>query len=174
MSWIMCEALDGLANTVGDMYTGIIVPMLRIPPLEASNGQNIGANSGAIEVKNAWEGFRIYGNILLIIALLIVVFGEAIGGGIIDAYTAKKVLPRIVAAAVLINLSFYLVAIAVDIFNVIGAGLGDLITKGFGLGSLGSAHFVAAPSGSTQAGILAIGGGLVTVGIATIIPHLLG
>ncbi len=34
---------------------------------------------------------------------------------LIDAYTVKKVLPRLLAAAILINLSIYIVALLVDL-----------------------------------------------------------
>jgi YD repeat-containing protein len=61
--------------------------------------------------------------------MLVIVFGQAVGGGVIDAYTAKKVLPRILVAAVMINLSFYLVALAVDITNLAGRGIFDLLTS---------------------------------------------
>ena len=75
--------------------------------------------------------FRVFGDVILVIALLVIVFGEAIGGGLIDAYTAKKILPRILIAAILINLSIYIVAALEDVFNVIGGGLDSLIRLPF-------------------------------------------
>jgi len=78
-----------------------------------------------------WSSFRLYGDIVLVIALLVIVFGEAIGGGVIDAYTAKKVLPRILIAAILINLSIYIVAALEDIVNIVGSGLDSLIRLPF-------------------------------------------
>jgi hypothetical protein len=47
-------------------------------------------------------------------------------------YTAKKTLPRLLIAAILINLSIYIAAAAVDVTNVIGAGLSEILLSPFG------------------------------------------
>ncbi len=49
----------------------------------------------------------------------------------LDAYTVRKAIPRIVLAVIAINLSIYLCVAAIDITNIIGHGLGDLITGPF-------------------------------------------
>ena len=51
---------------------------------------------------------RSIANIIIIFALLAVVFSQSIGGGMIDAYTAKKIMPRLLAAAIFVNISIYL------------------------------------------------------------------
>lgn len=48
-----------------------------------------------------------------------------------NAYTVKKVLPRVLIAAIAINLSYYLVIIAIDISNIIGDGISGLLTAPF-------------------------------------------
>jgi hypothetical protein len=121
--WILCGIVSGLQDLVGNLYDNVIQPLLYTEPL--TTGDN--------PIYDAWKNFRIYGDIFLVIGILIIVFGESIGGGLIDAYTAKKVLPRLLIAAVLINLSFYVVAVLVDIMNVVGKGAMDLITAPFAL-----------------------------------------
>ena len=49
----------------------------------------------------------------------------------LDAYTVRKAIPRIVLAVIAINLSIYLCVAAIDITNIIGHGLGNLITGPF-------------------------------------------
>src|SRR3990167_5858184 len=49
----------------------------------------------------------------------------------LDAYTVRKAVPRILLAVIGINLSIYLCIAAIDITNVIGRGLGDLLTAPF-------------------------------------------
>ncbi|MBP7807620.1 hypothetical protein KA047_03945, partial [Candidatus Saccharibacteria bacterium] len=78
-----------------------------------------------------WSSFRVIGNIVLVIGMLVIVFGQSLGGGLIDAYTAKKILPRIIVAAILINLSVYFVAIAVDVSNIVGKGIQQLMFAPF-------------------------------------------
>lgn len=48
-----------------------------------------------------------------------------------NAYTIKKVLPRLLIATVGINLSYYLVIIAIDITNILGDGVAGLLTAPF-------------------------------------------
>src|SRR6185312_968140 len=126
LSWILCPIIDGLAHAVDGIYSGLVQPLLKTQPIELSNPGKDPTNTYKI-----WSNFRIYGDIFLVIALLVLVFGESIGGGMIDAYTAKKILPRLLIAAVLINLSIYLVALAVDITNVVGNGVEALIEGPF-------------------------------------------
>ena len=45
----------------------------------------------------------------------------------LDPYTVRRLLPRMVAAAILIQLSWYLTKFAIDIFNDIGRGLAQLM-----------------------------------------------
>jgi hypothetical protein len=49
-----------------------------------------------------------------------------------NAYTVKKVLPRLLIAVIAINLSYYLMIIAIDITNIIGDGVGGAILQPFG------------------------------------------
>lgn len=126
LSWMLCKIIDGLASAVDGIYKEIIQPLLATKPIDITNSSGDPTNTFAI-----WSNFRIYGNIFLVIALLVVVFGESIGGGLIDAYAAKKILPRLVVATILINLSIYIVAFAVDITNILGNGLEALIEEPF-------------------------------------------
>ena len=127
LSWIFCPIINGLADAVDGIYSNVVQPLLITKTLDINNTSDK-ASQATYQV---WSAFRVYGDIFLVIALLVVVFGQSIGGGVIDAYTAKKVLPRILIAAILINLSIYIVAFLVDITNVIGSGLITLITAPF-------------------------------------------
>lgn len=143
VSWFMCPIIDGLQKMVGSIYDTLIEPLLVTKPLST-------ADDASNTTLKAWKNFRVYGDIFLVIGILVIVFGESIGGGLIDAYTAKKVLPRLLIAAVLINVSFYIVAVLVDIMNIVGKGMMTLITAPFGLtgdfkmdiGIVGGATFV--------------------------------
>jgi hypothetical protein len=143
LAWITCKLVDGLAKGEAALESAVI-SMLVSPSLDLQNGtSNCNANATnntnnitGQEVANscifqAWSNFRIYGDIFLVIALLVAVIVEAMGGGLISNYTIKKMLPRIIVAVILINLSIYIVAILEDIFNVLGAGIYDLISAPF-------------------------------------------
>jgi hypothetical protein len=123
LSWILCPVIGGLADLINGLYKDILYPLLNI-----DSTQILDPHQGYYQV---WSAFRVYGDIFLVIGLLVIVFGESIGGGVIEAYTAKKVLPRLLLAAVLINLSIYLVTLGVDISNVLGHGVYSLIVEPF-------------------------------------------
>ncbi len=122
LSWIFCPVIEGLAEASDGIYNSFIQPLLETP------GVDVGDDSTTRQV---WDQMRLYGNIILVIGMLVVVFGQAIGGGLVDAYTAKKVLPRILIAAILLNLSLYIVAVIIDITNLLGRSLNDLIISPF-------------------------------------------
>ncbi len=127
LSWIFCPILNVLVDASDAIYNHMIVPLLEIKPITVNDASDAYSQN----VFKAWSNFRIYADIFLVIALLVLVFGQAIGGGLIDAYSAKKILPRLLIAAILINLSIYLVAFMVDITNIVGKGLISLITAPF-------------------------------------------
>lgn len=118
LGWILCPIITGLLVANEWIFSTFILPFLTVDPINTSAGP----------VYAIWSSFRTVGNILLVFALLFIVFGQAIGGGLVDAYTAKKAMPRIFIAAILINISIYLVAFMVDMGNILGAGLGTMIT----------------------------------------------
>lgn len=132
LSWIVCPFVDGLAKAVDGMYAVFIKPLLVTSPIDTSGtSECVAADTYKGCDYAVWSEFRIYGNIILVIALLVIVFGQSIGGGLVDAYTAKKVLPRLLAAAILINLSIYIVAFLVDLTNILGGGIQSLLTQPF-------------------------------------------
>jgi hypothetical protein len=174
VSWFLCPIYDGLAN-LSDALLTVVQDFLKTNPIDTTS-----TNDNAIYT--VWSNFRIYGDIFLIIALLVVVFGQSIGGGLVDAYTAKKVLPRLLVAAILINLSIYIVAFMVDVTNIIGQSIGGIITApmhGVSLSPSGwkLAIFAALPGaaiagGATIAAFLAGGAALGSAAVA-FMPFLL-
>ncbi len=157
LGWLLCPLINGVADALNSLYSGLIQPLLRTRPLILT------PNSGdPNKTYDVWNNFRIYGNILLVIVLLIVVFGESIGGGLIDAYTARKILPRLLIGAILINLSIYIVAFGMDVANILGNGLQSLIQAPFQAGNDFKLNiFGASPGFSDDAlGIVGVIGGL--------------
>jgi hypothetical protein len=151
LSWLMCAVFNMFADATEWFYTSILQPFLYTPPVDTRAG------TPSFKV---WSNFRILGNIFLIIVMLVVVFGQTIGGGLIDAYTAKKIMPRILTAAIFINLSVYIVALMVDLTNVAGDGIARLLLSPFD----GMAGFNLSGSAQGAGGSLVVLGGLVAAG----------
>ncbi len=166
LSWLLCPVINGLTDAVTGMNRDIIKPLLQEKPIDLST--NPDPNANPLQIYKIWSNFRFFGDLVLVIALLVIVFSEVIGGGIIDAYTVRRALPRVLIAAILINLSIYIVAGLVDITNIVGGGVVALISSPFvaaGDYSLNLSNLTSALGlGTLAAGgvaIFALGGALV-------------
>lgn len=120
LGWVMCAGVEAITDVVG-WFATLIQQFLRVSPVVAQN-----ADGSESSVHIAWNGIKNIALVVLVIAALIAVFGQSIG---IEAYTVKKMLPRIIIASIATLLSFTLVAILVDAFNVLGEGIHDLMTS---------------------------------------------
>lgn len=122
IGWFVCPTLTFIARISDQAYGFVASTFLQIEP-------------GMIDdAKDAWARFRDVANILFVIAFLIVVFSQLTSIGISN-YGIKKMLPRIVVAAVLVNVSFLICQIAVDLSNILGYGIASFIDTAFKLTS---------------------------------------
>ncbi|MEE0887861.1 MAG: hypothetical protein U0L97_01455, partial [Candidatus Saccharimonadaceae bacterium] len=122
LGWIVCSILDWMKSATVKLYDEIVKPSLNVQPELFTEG---GADSGA---QKAWSIFRDFANIIFVILTLFVIFSQLTGVGI-DNYGIKKILPKLVIAAVLINLSYIICLICVDLSNIVGNGVQDLLNS---------------------------------------------
>jgi hypothetical protein len=104
-----------LANIVDGAY-GLVSNLLVFQGF--TSGEN-----GAM--RSAWEGMRNIANIFFVIGFLVIVFSQLTSVGISN-YGIKKLLPKLILTAILVNLSYTLCALAVDASNLVGSGIKDL------------------------------------------------
>lgn len=121
LGWIMCPLL-GIFNSLNNFMAKEIQNQLTVGPLTSSEAIYTGTHP-------IWQMMVGIANLLLIIGFLIVIFSQATSVGL-SAYGIKKMLPRIIAAAILINLSYFICQIALDIVNIIGASVQGIINVG--------------------------------------------
>lgn len=81
----------------------------------------------------AWSTFRGLATVIIVIIALMMIFSQAMGEGIFDNYSLKKILPRLILAGIGIQLSWFMLVELVNIFNVIGNGIGGIVLTNFGL-----------------------------------------
>lgn len=124
IGWIVCPVM-GFVAQVNDSAFAFLKSFLSIrPSLISSDG-----------TQNAWTAFRDIANVAFVIAFLVIVYSQITSAGISN-YGIKKMLPRIVIAAILVNLSYFICAIMVDISNILGSSIYSLL-KSFDVGSTG-------------------------------------
>ena len=128
LAWIACPVINAVTDASDYIFNNAIAPLLNTTAVN-STGKDVSGNPDPTFV--AWTDFRNIADILLVIGVIVIVMAQSIGGGLLEAYTVKKVLPRILLAAILINLSIYIVAIMVDLSNIVGSGIYGLLTTPF-------------------------------------------
>ena len=115
IGWIICPLSNWLADGIDYMYSAL-QEFLKTKPLETTN-----QNSG---IYLAWVIMRNISNVAFIVAFLVIIYSQLTSVGISN-YGIKKMLPRLVIAAVLVNLSFTFCAILLDLSNVTGYAFQD-------------------------------------------------
>lgn len=122
IGWIVCPVMTFLGS-ISDLAYGFIANSF----LKVDVGLvNTTLPSGAVNpTYSTWQTFRNIANVLFVIVFLIIVFSQLTSAGISN-YGVKKMLPRLVIAAILVNASYFIAQIAVDISNILGYGLKSL------------------------------------------------
>lgn len=122
LNWILCPLLK-LVNSALNGLDSAISAMLNVNTDDLF-GQN--TDTGKTYYK-AWQTFEGLAIGLLIIGGLIMVISQALGWEMLDAYTIKKVLPRLIVATIGIALSWELMKWFVGFTNDLGLGVQSLI-----------------------------------------------
>lgn len=155
IGWLVCPAMIFMADITDKAYSFL-----------ASNFLSIDASTVS-KTSDAWAKFRDIANILFVVALLAVVYSQITSIGITN-YGIKKMLPRIIVAAVLVNLSFIICQAAVDLSNILGYGVSNLfVTIDIG-GTNDEAQGWSAVIGAVLVGSAAVG-----IALALSVPVLL-
>lgn len=130
LSWVLCplikmatSVIDGLDKAINGWLT---VDQNKIFEEDCSNGGNQDCKTAAA-YHSAWGTFRDFALALLVIFGLIMVISQALGLEIFDAYTVKKVMPRLVVAIIGIALSWELMRFFIITTNNVGLGLRQVI-----------------------------------------------
>lgn len=117
LSWIICPVAQTLYDGLNWVYTDIAGQFLPIDGVSFFSTDN--------QVYKAWQTFQTFANIIVVILLLVVIFSQLTGYGI-DNYGIKKILPRLIIVAILVNLSYFIAQFLVDISNIIGSSIGNI------------------------------------------------
>ncbi|HSX53070.1 MAG TPA: hypothetical protein VLF90_01745 [Patescibacteria group bacterium] len=164
LTWFICPIID-LANGAISAFDNEINSQLNINTDKYLNENNHSSSAAGPQYYAVWSSMRYLALSLLVITGLVMVISQALSIGVFDAYTIRKVLPRMVLAVIFISLSWELLRLLVDVSNALGNGIRTLIYAPFVGGKTGidSAIGVGAAATGVQ-GLVAIGG--LGIGIA--------
>lgn len=120
VGWILCPVAD-MVTKANDVIWKLCEALLVLDPL----GQNDGHGADT-PVYVAWTSIRDVANVVFVIFFLMIIFSQLTSVGISN-YGIKKMLPRLVVCAILVNVSFIVMQLAVDISNIAGKGMYDFL-----------------------------------------------
>ncbi len=116
LGWLICPVMAFLSKGIDTIY-GVIEDFLILEPISMESNSPI---------YTVWLYARNITNIVFIIFLMIIIYSQVTGLGL-NNYGIKKTLPRLIIAAILVNLSFIICVAAVDLSNIIGKSLHDFL-----------------------------------------------
>jgi hypothetical protein len=126
LEWLFCPLITAISKGADQLNNAVESQLdFSTDNFLPDSGDNIGAY-------RAWSVIKDLATSLLIIILLVMVFSQAAGSGIFEAYTIRKILPRLVIAVIAMQLSWQLCIFAIHLANDLGNGLAQLITAPFG------------------------------------------
>ena len=161
LGWLICPVMTFVAN-INDAAYGAISGFLDIKPAILSSGDNSGAKQG-------WDFFRNIANAIFAVIFLWIIFSQISNVGVSN-YGIKKILPRLIIGALLVNLSYYLCQIFVDLSNILGHTLKDALEAG--AGDIGTTSEAAGWGSVIAAAIVGVGGVAAFAALAIGIPTL--
>ena len=161
LGWLICPVMTFVAN-INDAAYGAISGFLDIKPAILSSEDNSGA-------KQSWDFFRNIANAIFAVIFLWIIFSQISNVGVSN-YGIKKILPRLIIGALLVNLSYYLCQIFVDLSNILGHTLKDALESG--AGDIGTTSEAAGWGSAIAATIVGVGGVAAFAALAIGIPTL--
>jgi hypothetical protein len=178
IGWIICPITTFLADGMDNIFN-IVKGFLVVQPANTTNTHN--------DLYVAWNIMRGIANIAFIIVFMIIIYSQLTNAGVSN-YGLKKLLPRLIIAAVLVNLSYLICAIALDISNILGYSLQDIFNNirqntfninnntwadSTSMGWSAVTAFVLS-GGAATAGIIFATGGTIAGAVYLLVPVLLG
>lgn len=122
IGWLICPVVNFLAEITDQSYNLLNKYLLKLEPIALPGA----ADGERMQLYDSWKMMRDFANIVFIIGFLIIVFSQITSFGVTN-YGIKRLLPKIIIAAILVNISYFLCAVAVDLSNILGNSLRDLL-----------------------------------------------
>lgn len=165
IGWFICPVV----NTLASMSEGARARLVKMLTVDT---KSILGDTSEGSVYSYWSKIRDYANILFVVFFLFVIYSQMTGYGL-DNYGIKRMLPKLIIGVIVVNASFYICGLLVDLSNVVGSSAFNFISTA-AVGGMPAGDW----NDSDQGWISSIAAGalLLTVGyfaLATVISVLL-
>ena len=161
--WALCPFVTAINAFFTKILDVGVIDLLKTGALPAANRNN--------SIYQVWGAMRNFADIFFVLIFLVIIFSSTLSIGL-DNYDIKKMLPRLVGAAILVQFSWVLMQLAFDITNILGSGVGAIVATIPGGSGGPSATFSNITAAFAGLGLLATGAIVVTV-FELIVPLLM-
>lgn len=110
IGWVVCPVSTFLSGAMDELFK-ILKAFLVVSPLQTDQENPL---------YRGWSIMRNFANVMFIIAFLIIIYSQITSIGL-SSYGIKRLLPRIIIAAILVNISYWICAVLVDLSNIAGS-----------------------------------------------------
>src|SRR5690606_5298961 len=115
IGWIVCPVTRWLASGT-DWLFNVLSEFLAVPPLLSDTDAPL---------YRIWKMMLGLANLAFILAFIVIIYSQLTSIGLSN-YGIKRLLPRLIIAAILVNISYYVCAVAVDLSNILGFELQNM------------------------------------------------
>mgnify|MGYP000999051855 CR=1 FL=1 len=120
IGWVICPVV----NTLASMSEGARARLVKMLTVDT---KSILGDTSEGSVYSYWSKIRDYANILFVIFFLFVIYSQITGYGL-DNYGIKRMLPKLIIGVIVVNASFYICGLLVDLSNVVGSSAFNFIS----------------------------------------------
>lgn len=117
IGWIVCPISNSLASGIDNLYDLIARNFLEFKSYSTDQTQGLYV---------AWSLMRNVANIAFVMSFMVIIYSQLTSFGISN-YGIKKLLPRLIVAAILVNISYWVCGLLVDVSNILGSSLNDVL-----------------------------------------------
>jgi hypothetical protein len=162
LGWIMCSIIEVADKGINTIITNVLEPLLTVTPLSTSD-----------PAYSVWQSMQTLANVFFVLIFLVIIFANTVRLNV-ETYAIKKILPKLVAAVVLVQFSYVISSVIVDIGNILGEGITGLVNVGVLHGiagtPTGTLSFMQGALGFAAVGLLIIAvPGLLTLAVVALI-----
>ena len=120
IGWFICPVV----NTLASMSEGARAQLINMLTVDA---KSILGDTSEGSVYSYWSKIRDYANILFVVFFLFVIYSQMTGYGL-DNYGIKRMLPKLIIGVIIVNASFYICGLLVDLSNVVGSSAFNFVS----------------------------------------------
>ncbi len=110
VGWVICPVMRSIAKLADYGFAFINQNFLRID-------YDVAANDSGIYV--AWEVMRNIANVIFVLVFIVIIYSQITGRNA-GGYTIKRLLPRLIIGAILVNISYHVCVVFIDLSNITG------------------------------------------------------